>query len=81
MKKPPSIGVRLGALIRERRIAKGLSQARLAQIAGMPDTGLCMIETGRRAKRMNLDAMQRIAHALGFCSLASMIRRAEGGRQ
>lgn len=48
--------------IKELRIARGLSSKKLAEAAGIDNSMLNRLETGKR--RLNVEMMQRIAHAL-----------------
>lgn len=52
----------LGAAIKERREAQGLSQARLALMAGSSKSHIWRIETGRIS--VGIDELSRIADAL-----------------
>lgn len=56
------LGLIIGANIKARRKAKGLSQQALAELAGITSTSLFRIEKGQQARRGNLEV---IAKALG----------------
>ncbi len=53
----------IGAILRERRISKGISQNELASKAGITQTFLSLVEHGNRVPSYNV--LQRIADVLG----------------
>ncbi len=65
---------RLGAVIRERRLAVGLSQQQLAKRAGCRLSSVGRVERGEQDARLDL----LIALARGFkCKLSDMIKGAD----
>ena len=58
----PSISKPFGAAVRNRRMAAGLSQEKLAERAGLHPTHVSMVERGVR--KPTLDVAARIAKAL-----------------
>ena len=54
----------MGAYIRSRRLALGLSQAQLSVLAGLSEAEISRLETGHR--RPNFETGIRIAQALGL---------------
>ncbi len=64
----------LGALIKEHRNQKGLTQAELAKKVGLPRTGIANIEAGRQ--RLYLHTLINIANALdiNICSVIDQIK-------
>jgi transcriptional regulator with XRE-family HTH domain len=50
--------------IQELREAKGLSQAQLARVSGVPQSTISRIEAGR-TRALNLGHLERLAKALG----------------
>jgi len=63
MKKKKQILIRFGERVKEERRKKGLSQERLAEIAGVHRTYIGMIERGE--KNITLENIEKIAKALG----------------
>jgi transcriptional regulator with XRE-family HTH domain len=61
-------------VVEKRRKAKALSKARLAEMAGLHQTYIGLLERGERSP--NLDTAKAIAKALGI-SLAKLIGEAE----
>jgi len=61
----PPERVRLGAAIRERRVALGLSQEQLAEKVGCHRNYMGRIERGEQ--NITLDMMVRVAAAAGCC--------------
>lgn len=53
-----------GHLLRDKRMAKSLSQSRLAELAGIKQQHLSLIESGRIQPR--IDTLERICEALGL---------------
>ena len=51
--------------LRELREKKELSQQQLADKLGISQNYYCMIETGERQKRLDIDMARRLADALG----------------
>jgi transcriptional regulator with XRE-family HTH domain len=76
-----SISKSFGTAVRNRRVALGLSQERLAEAAGLHPTYVSMVERGIRNPTLNVAG--RIASALEI-SLPQLIDRAEsrhGGKK
>lgn len=71
---PDSISKNFGALVRDRRIAAGLSQETLAEAAGLHPTYISMVERGVR--NPTLDVAARIAKALQI-SLPRLVEQAQ----
>ncbi len=67
-----------GRVVRERREAKGLSQERFAEIAGIHRTYVSAIELGK--VRLGLDAAYRVATGLGV-PLSELIAAVEKENQ
>ena len=67
---PRSFGARLGARIRARRTAKGLSQAALAESADVSANYIGVLERG--VKLPTLDTLVALAKVLG-CSAAELL--------
>jgi transcriptional regulator with XRE-family HTH domain len=65
---------RFGTVVRERRIAAGLSQEQLAEAAGLHPTYVGMVERGIR--NPTLDVAARIAKALKI-SLPRLLEQAQ----
>ena len=65
---------RIGGRIAALRMARGLSQQQLADIAGLAQQNLARVETGRYSSR--LDTLAVIAEALG-CQLEFIIKDGE----
>jgi two-component system, response regulator len=63
-----------GAELRRRRIANGISQERLAELADLHRTYISAVESGRR--NLTLESIQRLAAALG-ASVASFFSSVE----
>ena len=64
----------VGAAIRARREAQGLTQERLAFMLGMAEGGrswVCKVENGR--KNVSVDVLEKIAAALG-CEPAELLK-------
>ncbi len=61
--KNKKIDTQLGAQLSEMRLAKGLSQRQLAQLAGLTNTAINGIEHGRSSPSIN--TLERILEALG----------------
>jgi transcriptional regulator with XRE-family HTH domain len=72
-----SLSQAFGVLLRERRLAAGISQEELAQAADLHPTYVSMLERGIR--NPTLDVAERVANALKI-SLPDLIRRAEKHR-
>ncbi len=53
----------IGSIIKDRRIKKGVSQNELANIAGITQTFLSLVEHGKRIP--SYDVLKKIAKALG----------------
>ena len=72
-----------GAELRRRRIASGISQERLAELADLHRTYISAVESGRR--NLTLESIQRLASALGasvgsfFCSVEAGTESAAQG--
>lgn len=64
----------LGEVFRQEREKRGLSQARLSEIAGIARTGLIVIERGERSPTVHI--CKALADALEI-PLSRLIRRAE----
>jgi transcriptional regulator with XRE-family HTH domain len=67
-----------GSVLRGLRSERGLSQARLAQEAGLDRTYVSMLERGRR--QPSLDTMIRLAEALSI-TLTVLARRVDEALQ
>lgn len=65
-------------VLRKHRLAKGLSQERLAELAGIHPTYVGLVERCRRNPSLNV--AQSLADALGL-SLSRLIAEAESGVQ
>lgn len=61
---PAPLGAAVGALVRELRLARGLSMFALGKLAGVDDTTICLFEGGR--KKPSIDTAVRLAAALGI---------------
>jgi transcriptional regulator with XRE-family HTH domain len=72
-----SISKRFGRVVRERRLAAGLSQEKLAEKAALHPTYISMVERG--ARNPTLDVAARIADALQT-TLARLIEDAQDRR-
>lgn len=72
-----SLSQAFGVVLRERRLAAGISQEELAQTADLHPTYVSMLERGIR--NPTLDVAERIANALRI-SLPDLIQRAEKRR-
>lgn len=55
-----------GATVRRLRHARGMSQAALAEAAGVSPAYIGLLETGQRGQRISLDFTVRIALGLGL---------------
>ena len=71
----PDLKKGFGAELRRRRIANGISQERLAELADLHRTYISAVESGRR--NLTLESIQRLASALG-ASVASFFSSVEG---
>ena len=60
------------------RLSNSLTLADIAKQSGVTISSLSMLETGVRSKRVDLDTLRRIAVAVGYESLAHLIKSAEG---
>lgn len=58
-----SINVRFGAGLRKIRLGKGISQERLADLAGLHRTYISSVERGER--NVTLQTVEKLAKALG----------------
>ena len=74
----PDLKKGFGAELRRRRIASGISQERLAELADLHRTYISAVESGRR--NLTLESIQRLATALG-ASVASFFSAVEGSVQ
>ena len=74
----PDLKRGFGAELRRRRIASGISQERLAELADLHRTYISAVESGRR--NLTLESIQRLASALG-ASVASFFSSVEGAIQ
>ncbi|MFH0776984.1 MAG: helix-turn-helix transcriptional regulator [Patescibacteria group bacterium] len=63
MKKEANIAVTIGKRIRELRLAKNLSQEKLAAAAGLHVTYISMVETGK--KNITVAALNKVCKSLG----------------
>lgn len=73
----PALSKRFGLAVRARRIGAGLSQERLAELAGLHPTYVGMVERGVR--NPTLDVAARLAKALKV-SLPMLIEEAQTQR-
>ena len=73
----PALSKRFGLAVRARRIGAGLSQERLAEIAGLHPTYVGMVERGVR--NPTLDVADRLARALRV-SLSKIIEESQTHR-
>jgi transcriptional regulator with XRE-family HTH domain len=64
-----------GKRIKEVRIAKGMTQAEVAEKSGLKQSQVSMIETGERG--LNVKTADKIAHALGV-TLNELLAESEG---
>ena len=76
---PPSVARepitrRFGTVIRQRRVAEGLSQEALAAAARLHPTYISLVERGLR--NPSLTSIQKLAHALD-ASMATLVGEAE----
>lgn len=71
----PDLKKGFGAELRRRRIASGISQERLAELADLHRTYISAVESGRR--NLTLESIQRLATALG-ASVGSFFSSLEG---
>jgi transcriptional regulator with XRE-family HTH domain len=69
-----SLSALFGRVVRDRRIAAGLSQEKLAEKAGIHPTYVSLLERGKR--KPTLDVADRIANALNV-SVARLIENAQ----
>ena len=65
--RPPEIFLKIGRLIREKRLKKGMSQLDFARQAGMNQPDISAIESGR--KNITLATLIRLCKILGLKSL------------
>jgi transcriptional regulator with XRE-family HTH domain len=70
----PELRHALARKIRELRLKKGITQERLAFLAGLHPTYISMLENGRKSP--TVDALERIARALG-AKISSILAGAE----
>ena len=73
-----ALSKRFGAIVRKRRIERGLSQESLAERARLHTTYVSMVERGVR--NPTLDVASRLANALGI-PLAVLIDEAHANRE
>lgn len=66
----PELLLKFGVRVREIRVNKGLSQERLASLAGVHRTYVGMVERGE--KNVTLVTISKFAHALGL-SVAELL--------
>lgn len=71
------IGVAVADVIKQKREAMEISQAGLAEAAGLKDNRISLIENFERITNFNLDDLDDIARGLGCCRLSDLIRAAE----
>lgn len=69
-----TVSAKFGRVVAKARIKQGLSQERVAELAGLDRTFISLIERGRR--RATLETAVAIAQALGV-SLSALLRRTE----
>jgi len=69
-KMASSINVRFGAIVRKVRLSKGVSQERLAELAGLHRTYISSVERGER--NVTLQTVEKLAKALGV-SMAKLM--------
>jgi len=62
----PHLNARIGIAVRRLRNQCDLTQKELASMVGVTPESICMLERGSRSTRFNLEALQRIAVALGL---------------
>lgn len=60
--------------VEKHRVAKGLSRARLAELAGVHQTAVGLVERGKRSP--NLETARALAKGLGF-PLWTLVKEAE----
>ena len=72
----PDINSRLGNVMWSMRQLRGLTQYQLAEMSGVSQSMLSLLESGQRNSSINLNAMYRIAACLNW-RLSDMIRMAE----
>ena len=65
---PTELDIRLGAILRERRIALGMSQVRLAELCGVTFQQIQKYE--RAANRISVSRLFSLAQALGTTASA-----------
>jgi transcriptional regulator with XRE-family HTH domain len=65
---PNPIGIRFGRNLRRKRDRVGMTQARLAELAGLHRTAIARLEKGERTPRM--ETTFRLAGALGVSPAA-----------
>jgi len=70
----PELRHALARKLRELRLKEGITQERLAFLAGLHPTYISMLENGRKSP--TIDALGRIARALGV-SISSILASAE----
>jgi transcriptional regulator with XRE-family HTH domain len=73
---PDVISKSFGQVVRKRRETRGLSQEKLAELAGIHRTYISSIELGK--VRLGLDIAKKVADGLGV-KLSDLIAEAEGG--
>ena len=76
-KNQPDLNRRIGIAVRDLRNLHGITQVQLSKEAGIAQSMVSMIENGQRNTRVNLNALQRIAHVLKQDSLSEFIAFAE----
>lgn len=74
---PSDVLVAFGRAVRQLRLERGLSQERLAELAGLHRTYVADIERGRR--NVGLRNVDRLASALDV-ELSTLMREAEAAR-
>ena len=65
-----------GEIIREKRLALGMTQAALAQAVQVDQSLICQIERGSKA--ISFPLAQQVAHALG-CSISDLAGEEQKG--
>lgn len=74
-KVKPNLSDNFAKVVKKHREAKGLSRAKLAELAGLHQTYIGLLEKNERSP--NLDTAKAIADALKI-PLSEMIKNAEG---
>ena len=69
----PINGEKLGARLRELRLAAGLTQAELARRTGIHRPNIARVEAGRHTP--SLDTLARIANAIGVSTTHVLVSR------